>query len=804
MDSEEIACEDIPQEDKPVCECAECVREVVFKYTGLGCSSEFASSGKCSDRGPNPFIAGYRITDCEDPTIVLATGEAQQDDYVTIGAADGTCLPACLDVALSVNTGAVTQNFEIDSECGGKQGLILTSDYGAFESIGYSCSESDTHNCMQDVNYGLKVCNTGSTDETIYEWFLTINKEEFDLLVDIPPEDVMLSPDDCYYDTYEVEVDRCNALESCVNITANATNPLTGLPPDCSDEHEIKFGWDQPVTPPPTAQPSPFPSPAPSPSPTSSCVIDIDLTGCPLYNSTLANNCQGRPQVITFRYNGGGCLQSDNLQPRQKFICTDLNGGPPLTSGTMSYITAVPTGDTDDYFSGSVPVDGKFTLNDDKRFDKLSADMTIRIFDFEGGTLLQEIALHLSCSQPLFLFDKFGSFQVTEWIETDGRIVSDKQTDVQTGTIEVKLDSSSDIVKPVRLLEMTVLTNTQEAPIVYTSQVAGMVLEPGQTIELPGFGVDIELSERTRYTFFTTLIGETIDGTNRCNGFSFLECTIGFNLNPVFPTMPPTHSPTITPYPTGVASSTACEISADITCTVLSLPGISCSQVKAPLGESCPQDAELLVAYLKYDGSLGDSIFLEIVCDKSTTYIDRIITSGETFTFRTRSNSCDEVSFLVYTSDPDFGGTLLSTTFVETACPGPWILGATIAGVFALDAFIDTDNDGADFRIYIEEVQLQLDYVAFNTGGFPLIIKEGEISDLYIGTESSLAENEELSGLPITVAPRSQQVLQTDVETISMTGRSGDIVTYSLSLNAETRNQFALPCEDETSVSYTL
>ena len=255
MDSVEIACEDIPQEDKLVCECAECVREVVFKYTGLGCSSGFASSGKCADEGPNPFIAGYRITDCEDATIVLATGEAQQGEYVTIGAADGTCLPACLDVTLSVSTGAVTQTFEIDSECGGKQGLILTSDYGAFESIGYSCSESDTHNCMQDVNYGVEVCNTGSTDETIYEWFLTINKEEIDLLVDIPPEDVNLSPGDCYFDTYEVEVDRCNALENCVNITANATNPLTGLPPDCSDEHEIKFGWDQPVTPPPTFPP---------------------------------------------------------------------------------------------------------------------------------------------------------------------------------------------------------------------------------------------------------------------------------------------------------------------------------------------------------------------------------------------------------------------------------------------------------------------------------------------------------------------------------------------------------------------
>jgi len=254
MNNEEIACEDIPVEDKPVCNCPECVRELKFKYTGLACDPSLSAAGKCADEGPNPFIAGYRITSCEDSTIVVTTGEVQQGDYITVSP-EGTalgCLPDCLSATISVPTGAVTQTFEIDSKCDGGNGLILINDYGAFESIGYSCSATDTHNCIQEVNYGLKVCNTGSTTEQIYDWFLTIDKVEIDLLQDVPPVDVALAPGECYYDTYEVEVNRCVEYLACTNITANATNPETGLPPSCPSEDEIKYGWDTPPTPPTT------------------------------------------------------------------------------------------------------------------------------------------------------------------------------------------------------------------------------------------------------------------------------------------------------------------------------------------------------------------------------------------------------------------------------------------------------------------------------------------------------------------------------------------------------------------------
>jgi hypothetical protein len=523
-----------------------------------------------------------------------------------------------------------------------------------------------------------------------------------------------------------------------------------------------------------------------------------------MYNSSLDNDCQGRPQVITFRYNGGGCAQSDNLQPRQKFSCTDSGLGAPTTEGTQSYITAVPRGGTDLYFAGPVAVGEKYTLNQDMVFDKLSADMTITIFDSEGGNVLQLVDLHLSCSQPLFLFDKFGASQVTEWIETSGRVVSDRQADVETGTIEVKLDTSTDIVKPVRLLEMTVLTNTQDAPIDYTSQVAGMILGPGDVIELPGFQIDIDLSARTRYTFFTTIIGETIDGTNMCNGFSFLECTIGFNLLPVFPTMVPTPSPTITPFPTPDPNSTTCEIDAEITCNVLSLEGVECDQILAPKSATCPASAELLVAYLKYDGSLGETVFVEIVCDKSTTFIDRPVVAGETVPFRTRANSCAEVSFIISDGDPEDGGTNLAEETVTTECPGPWTLGNTIAGAFTLDAYIDTIDDGASFSVNVNEAEVEFNFLAENSGQFPLTVVSGTISDTIASAASGIGGTSQVGGLPTTLLPRSRTTLQSVTNTIDLAGRSGEVVTISLSLVGQTNNQFALPCEDEASITFSL
>jgi len=776
-------------------------------YTGKDCEANQVATGKCTDLSPKPFVAGYRITNALDATEVLAVGTVNQGSQITFDAVSASgCVPDTIAVSISLPTGAVVQTFTVDSSCDGGRGLILIENYGSFESTGYSCSATDVHNCKEDVTYGLQVCNIGSEDQTVYEFSFT-EKEELsgemtvlDILARADPADLDLTVGECFYDTESAVVDRCTESSYCVDVAANATNPITGLPKDCPDAEEIKFDWPALPLVEDTPSPSFAPSPSPSANPTSVCVIDIELTGCPQYNISLDNNCEGRPQVITFRFLGGGCSQSDNLQPRQKFVCEDVNGGPPTAPGTPIYITATPTGGNDLYFSGPVAVGEKYTLNANKDFDKLSADMTVQVFSSQGGTLLQTTDLHLSCSQPLFLFDKFGASQVTEWIETSGRIVTDTQTDVPTGSIVVQLDTAPD-VKPVRLREMQVITSASETPIDYTSQVAGVILEPGVAIELPGFEIDIELGTRTRYTFFTTIIGESLDGTATCNGNSFLECTVGFNLDPIFTTNVPTPRPTITPFPTGSPNVTACEIASNIGCTVTNPGGniITCDRLRGDVSETCPENQDLLTAFLKYDGSLGPSIFVVPTCGKAE-YNTRTVLTGEIFEFSTRaSDTCEEVEFEIYESGgQDGNGNFIESQSAQIACPGPWTIGNVVAPGLTLEYYASTSDSGSTFNFNILEAELQIDYTGINTGGSPLTVNSGGISG------PSPFDTGALTGLPATITQRNRQVLKTETKSVSLLGQAGQSLDFSMSLFGTAANDFALPCETVSTFSINL
>ena len=256
----EVPCDEITEELEPICSCAECVRALSFIYTGKPCSSALLNNGKCTENGPNPFIAGYRITDALDQTSVLATGIVQQGDEITFESIGNGCIPDTLAVSISIPTGGVTQTFTIDSSCD-RRGLILTEDYGAFESYGYSCDENDVHNCGQTVTYDLRVCNDGSEDQTVYEFSfkqeeeLTGAVEMCDLTEEATPADLMIAPGECFIEQKTVDLNRCAGSEYCAEVMASATNPITGVPPNCPGEDEAKFEW--PPIPPVLDTPSP-------------------------------------------------------------------------------------------------------------------------------------------------------------------------------------------------------------------------------------------------------------------------------------------------------------------------------------------------------------------------------------------------------------------------------------------------------------------------------------------------------------------------------------------------------------------
>jgi len=513
----------------------------------------------------------------------------------------------------------------------------------------------------------------------------------------------------------------------------------------------------------------------------------------------LDNDCEGRPQTITFKYNGGPCGQSKNFQSRQKFTCTDSAVPPPTAVGTLNYIEAVPRGGGDQYFAGNVAVGTQYTLNENLEFDKLSADMTITVFESQGGALLQTVDVHLSCSQALFLFDKFGANQVVKWVETDGRVVSAEASGITTDSFKIELESG-DVVKPVRLLEMQVLTNAQEAPIDYTDNVKGKILRPGDSIELPGFPIDIDLTQRIKYTFFTTIIGETEDGTNMCNGNDFHECTIGFNLSPVFPTDVPTPRPTLTAFPTGPAETTPCEIASNIECTVIQpsnpLVPLSCDDLSGDASRTCPASTELLAAFLVYDGTFGPSVFVNPVCGKNE-FFGRFVNAGEFVEINTRAKDfCEGVLTInLYDADPLQGGKLLGSGDAAIACPGPWTIGNTIAPGLTLAYYANTIDNGLTFTYNFAEAEVQIDYVAYNAGRTPLVGVGGSYSG------SSPFTSGEISPFG-SIGARGQQVLKSDTQKVQLEGKAGTNLDFLLEASAQSDNDFALSCA--TTVSYSI
>lgn len=105
------------------------------------------------------------------------------------------------------------------------------------------------------------------------------------------------------------------------------------------------------------------------------CSVHVALT-CPAEEPiAIDNDCVDPFQVMSFRYNGGDCSQSENLQARQGFTCTDNPTSPPLSAveGTEHYIVATSRSGNETYFSGPVAVGDEYTWNANKNLAFLAA-----------------------------------------------------------------------------------------------------------------------------------------------------------------------------------------------------------------------------------------------------------------------------------------------------------------------------------------------------------------------------------------------------------------------------------------------
>ncbi len=114
----------------------------------------------------------------------------------------------------------------------------------------------------------------------------------------------------------------------------------------------------------------------------------------------------GKPQQITFRYVGGSCSSSNESQG-SKFDC---DGG----SATAASIYV----EVDDFFGGTVNLGETFTLN--AGGDKFDSATEIILRTGQGGSRLQTLDFHTSCSAPIVPGDQFGALILENVIFDNG------------------------------------------------------------------------------------------------------------------------------------------------------------------------------------------------------------------------------------------------------------------------------------------------------------------------------------------------------------------------------------------------
>ena len=125
----------------------------------------------------------------------------------------------------------------------------------------------------------------------------------------------------------------------------------------------------------------------------------------------------GDPEKLTMTYTGDDCSATSHNQDDNKVSCSGDPMGLP-----MVYILATDEDDPLDngarvWFSGNVTLGSQFVIDAlNAGEDDLKAETFVYVYDMAGGTLLQSIEFHTSCSQPLELGNQFGSVRLDGFV----------------------------------------------------------------------------------------------------------------------------------------------------------------------------------------------------------------------------------------------------------------------------------------------------------------------------------------------------------------------------------------------------
>jgi hypothetical protein len=150
-------------------------------------------------------------------------------------------------------------------------------------------------------------------------------------------------------------------------------------------------------------------------------VVDLPSLSdkCTVFN--VRTECTQRASSLGFRFNAGNCTQSSNTQEAGKFECNDILA--PATDGPFRIVIS-NSEQTWDFLVN--PAD-EFVLTATDGSFASQTDWDL----YEGSKMIQTGTFHTSCSQNLFIGDRYGNLEVISFTNGEqGTVESNNEIDL--------------------------------------------------------------------------------------------------------------------------------------------------------------------------------------------------------------------------------------------------------------------------------------------------------------------------------------------------------------------------------------
>jgi hypothetical protein len=253
------------------------------------------------------------------------------------------------------------------------------------------------------------------------------------------------------------------------------------------------------------------------------CVPPVGVEDCDSLTRP-RDECLEMPSTMSFRYSGGDCSESSNLQLLSTFPCVDFNGGPPSLGNASAFIVITDGFEEVFVYHAAFVAPGEEVTIENFFLPAFGVDLlkiTIYASDMiSSENILQSIRLRISCSQDAYLLDQYGSMQLISYANNVQGLVDS----IVEATMVYTIVGETVILKSLN--DITSLAN--DGIWNMTNEVVGSVLEsPSENIvvERP---FSLDLSKRELYTFFSIVQGSTTDGFS-CRDSNFFSFTAATN-----------------------------------------------------------------------------------------------------------------------------------------------------------------------------------------------------------------------------------------------------------------------------------